>query len=99
MRSRFVFRDGAMIAAHLAPRQPSKRSDLPCPAIRSDGMDVTRNPANGLLYDSRSAYERGVRDAGCVIVGNDVPELAPRPIETPGGLERDIKDAIDQLSG
>ncbi len=48
-----------------------KRSELPAPFIRSDGMDAIMNHANGLMYDSRSAYERGVRDAGCEIVGSE----------------------------
>ncbi|MDB5441093.1 MAG: hypothetical protein JWM33_3520 [Caulobacteraceae bacterium] len=41
------------------------------PAIRTDGMAETWNPADGRTYDSRSAYERAVKAAGCEIVGND----------------------------
>lgn len=98
---RYVWRDGELIPKHLAPRVPVARSSLPAPYIRSDGMDATLNHANGLLYDSKSAYERAVKDAGCEIVGNDSAFQGNRMHETttPGGLENDIKDAIDQLGG
>jgi len=56
-------------------RAPARaRSDLPCPMIRTDTMDATWNPANGQFYESRSAYEKAVRQAGCEIVGNEVPK-------------------------
>jgi hypothetical protein len=74
-----------------------KRSDLPMPAIRSDGMDPIVNHANGLLYDSRSAYERAVKDAGCVIVGNDIPDVASPSVPDERDMERDIKTAIEQV--
>jgi len=73
------------------------RSDLPMPAIRSDGMDPIMNHANGLMYDSRSAYERGVKDAGCVIVGDDKLTPSPRPVLSDRELKQDIKTAIDQV--
>ncbi len=73
------------------------RSDLPMPAIRSDGMDPIMNHANGLMYDSRSAYERGVKDAGCVIVGDDKLTPSPRPVLSDRELKQDIKTAIEQV--
>jgi len=73
------------------------RSSLPMPAIRSDGMDPIMNHANGLIYDSRSAYERGVKDAGCVIVGDDKLTPSPRPVLSDRELKQDIKTAIDQV--
>lgn len=96
---RYVMRDGELIERHKAPRLRVQRSDLPCPYIRPDGMSDIRNPVDGLLYDSRSSYERAVRDAGCEIVGDDPAFSDPKPREmtTPGGLEQDIKDACEQL--
>lgn len=60
-------------------------------------MDPIVNHANGLMYDSRSAYERAVKDAGCVIVGND--KIDPvAPVEpTLAEVSADIKTAIDQV--
>lgn len=36
--------------------------------IISDGMRATRCPADGRVYDSRSAYMAAVRRAGCEVV-------------------------------
>jgi hypothetical protein len=74
-----------------------KRSELAAPFIRADGMDPIMNHANGLMYDSRSAYERGVKDAGCEIVGNEKLTAKPRPTLSDRELKQDIKTAIDQV--
>ena len=73
------------------------RSHLPMPAIRADGMDPIMNHANGLIYDSRSAYERGVKDAGCEIVGNEKLTPKPRGVLSDRELKQDIKTAIDHV--
>lgn len=73
------------------------RSHLPMPAIRADGMDPIINHANGLIYDSRSAYERGVKDAGCEIVGSERIEPKARPVLSDRELKQDIKTAMDQV--
>jgi hypothetical protein len=73
------------------------RSDLPMPYVRVDGMDPIINHANGLIYDSRSAYERGVRDAGCEIVGGEKIEPKARPVLSDRELKQDIKTAMDQV--
>ena len=73
------------------------RSDLPMPAIRADGMSPIMNHANGLMYDSRSAYERGVKDAGCEIIGNEKIEPKPRAVLSDRELKQDIKTAMDQV--
>lgn len=76
-----------------------KRSHaVAAPYIRPDGMSATWNPATGRTYDSRSAYYRAVKDAGCEIVGDDAPLPDAPPAFEPSGVERDIKDAIDQLT-
>ena len=74
-----------------------KRSELPAPFIRSDGMDPIMNHANGQMYDSRSAYERGVRDAGCEIVGGEKIKPNARPVLSDRELKQDIKTAMDQV--
>ena len=101
--TRYVWRNGELYEAHKAPpRVRGPRSALPSPYIRPDGMSDLRNHANGLLYDSKSAYYKAVREAGCEIVGDDPsfnePQTA-REMDTPGGIEQDLKAAIDQLSG
>lgn len=73
------------------------RSDLPMPAIRADGMSPIMNHADGQMYDSRSAYERGVKAAGCEIIGSEKIEPKPRPVLSDRELKQDIKTAMDQV--
>lgn len=97
---RYVWREGELYEAHKAPPRPrGPRSRLSAPYIRTDGMDVIVNHANGLLYDSKSAYYRAVKDAGCEIVGDDPNWGQPKApeFESPDGIEQDIKDATEQL--
>lgn len=69
------------------------RSDLPSPMLIRDGMEPTLNPANGKRYDSKRAYERAVRAAGCEIIGNESPRAAPRPqLDDP---VNDIREAME----
>ena len=73
------------------------RSDLPCPAIRADGMGDTLSHADGKTYDSRSAYERALKDSGHHIVeAGENTGSTPLMDDVPG-LEQDLKDAYDQL--
>ena len=56
--------------------------------VIGDSMPDTWNPATNRKYDSKSAYRRDTRAAGCEIVGNDnahrtVPKAKVRePVET-----------------
>lgn len=68
-----------------------------CPMLIRDAMDDVINPVNGKPYDSKRAYERDVRAAGCVIVGNEKHDTVHMPPPVPG-VEEDIKQAIEQLS-
>lgn len=78
----------------LDPVEESKRSALSAPMIISDNMNPIRSMADGKVYDSKSAYERGVKATGCRIVGND--RLDSSRTEAPRA-GRDIKRAIEQL--
>jgi hypothetical protein len=92
---RWVPRDewDAMVDAH------KKANPRRGPYIITDGLADTWNPVNGQTYDSKSAYYQAVKDAGCEIVGGDSSLSKPRgPMETPGGVEKDIKQAIEVLS-
>src|ERR1700720_2878950 len=51
------------------------RSSLPCPSIIRDGLDDVKNPVDGKVYDSKSAYYQAVRAAGCEIVGNEAEKM------------------------
>lgn len=95
MRGTFVLRDGKLVPKHLAaPLTELNRSSLPSPMLIRDGMDSTWNPVNGQHYDSKRAYEKAVRAAGCEIVGNEKLKASPRP-ELPDPVH-DVVQAIAQ---
>lgn len=89
----WVFRNGEWIDRNIAPPPIVSRSDLPGPMLIRDSMEPTLNPANGRRYDSKRAYERAVREAGCVIVGSETPTHSPRPISDP---TQDIVQAVEK---
>lgn len=60
-------------------------------------MDPTLNHADGQMYDSRSSYERAVKEAGCEIIGSEKIEPKPRPVLSDRELKQDIKTAMDQV--
>lgn len=97
--ARYRMHDGELLPLHEWARHqpPPKRSHLAKPYIRTDGMASTVNPVDGREYDSRSAYERTLKTHDCHVVepGENTGKL--REMESPAGLERDIKDAIEQL--
>lgn len=84
------------------PERNMARSDFATPRLIRDGLEDVWNPVNGKVYDSKSAYYRAVRDAGCEIAGNDssVMDAHERPVtvSTPGGLQDDLKQAWEQHS-
>lgn len=59
------------------------------------GISGVLNPADGKRYDSRSAYERAVKDKGLVIVGDD-PVKPSRPKSKPIDWEKAVSEVIKQ---
>lgn len=64
------------VAAARRERAEAARSGLSAPMIISDHLDGVQNPCDGKTYDSKSAYYRAVKDAGCEIVGNEAEKIA-----------------------
>ena len=62
------------------------------------GVQGVRNPVNGLMYDSKSAYERAVKESGHVIVGNDSSFKEPKKREQRGNYDcrKELKLAMEQ---
>lgn len=58
-----------------AARRERARSSLACPSIIRDELDNVKNPVDGKLYDSKSAYYQAVKAAGCEIVGNEAEKM------------------------
>jgi hypothetical protein len=88
VRERFVVCDGALVpwpqvAAARRARAAAAQSDLPAPMVIRDALDGVMNPCDGKRYDSKSAYYRAVKDAGCVIVGNEAGKMAEAAMPHP----------------
>lgn len=70
---------GALHALHKWPHncldEPPQRSEFPAPYIQNDnlpgGIHGLRSMADGRMYDSKSRYLRGVKNAGCEVIGNE----------------------------
>lgn len=92
-RETFVMRDGlAVLKDEAAPLHASA-------FILRDQMDATWHPANGGYYDSKSAFRKATRAAGCIEVGD--AKVTPR-VGGPPKLDNrqranDIKRSIYQL--
>lgn len=91
MRTTFVIRDGQLVEKRYAA--PVNAS----PYVISDGMDATLNMANGQTYDSKRAYQKAVRAAGCEIVGNDPSISQPHRHQEMSDPSRDVRQAYEQL--
>lgn len=67
--------------------------------ILSDTLDGVVNPVDGRRYDSKSAYVRAVREAGCEIVGND-PAFGTHTARgyEPRDVGCDVQQAIEALN-
>ena len=66
-RETYVIRDGELVPKHLAAPlyEPSA-----APNVIRDGMDPTMHMATGRMFDSKSAFRRETRAAGCIEVGD-----------------------------
>lgn len=92
-RGVWVIRDNELIPKHLAP--PLNRKFAEGPMVIGDCMDRTLNPADGRQYDSKRAYYKAVRAAGCEIIGNEAGTASSRPqMHDPVD---EIKAAIEQI--
>ena len=85
----------AACAGHFASRGPA--SDLPAPMLIRDSMPPIVSMADRKVYDSKRAYERGVRAAGCVIVGDEKKPFEGKREFVPQGVGESVKQAIEQL--
>jgi hypothetical protein len=92
-RATYVLRNGELVEKHLAP---PLHASSDAPQVIRDGMEPTFNHATGRLYDSKRAFERDTRRAGCVIVGDERLPARQPGLDRPGA---DIKRAIEQLKG
>jgi hypothetical protein len=48
-----------------------KPKDVAAPYVQQDSMAPTWHPADGQMYESKSAFRAATKASGCVEVGND----------------------------
>lgn len=93
-RGVFVLRDGKLVPKHLArPLHQKTESHY----VISDGMEPAKNHADGRVYDSKRAFSKATRRAGCVEVGNEVMKKADTDYSPPG-LPQDIMRAMEEIN-
>ena len=97
-RETYVFRAGAVVHKEFAPALHASNS---APNVIRDGMDETWHPANGKRYESKAAFRKATRAAGCCEVGDqkDFGGRKAPPVLSKERRARDIKTAIEQLRG
>ncbi len=91
----WVFRDGEWIDRNKA--RPLHEKYGSGPMIIGDTMDQTWNPADGRHYDSKQAYYKAVRDAGCEIIGGQNPSSGVNARPELSDPVDDIKQAIERV--
>jgi hypothetical protein len=65
------------------------------PYVHDDTMAPSWHPADGRMYDSKSAFRRTTRAAGCVEVGNDYQSESRKREYKPLSWKQEIAEAID----
>lgn len=60
------------------------------------GTKGVRNPVDGKVYDSKSAYHKSVRAAGCQVVGNEPIPAKKREIRGDFDCRREVAQAIER---
>ena len=81
-------------------RHDQKRSSLPAPAYISDdlGPNGLLNHADGRVYTSKAKYLRGVKDAGCEVIGNEKLKPKPKaPVRLSDELRREIRQRVQAI--
>jgi hypothetical protein len=60
----------------------------------NDTMADTFNPADGKMYDSKSAYYKAVKSKGLEIVGNDAPVKPSAPKQQKIDWEKAVAESL-----
>jgi hypothetical protein len=93
-RESYVIRNGELVPKHLAAPLHEPNA---APNVIRDGMEPTMHMATGRIFESKSAFRRETKAAGCVEIGTH--QFKPRvPIKMDKRQRvQDIQRAIFQL--
>jgi hypothetical protein len=115
-RETIVFIDGKLVTKEIdgvltPPYLRLRDQDKANPFARygrdtlGDNVNGILNHADGKHYDSKSQYNRAVRNAGCRVVGNDFNNIKPWQSPSARGVRGDfnvrpqLKQALEQVRG
>lgn len=99
-RGTWVYRNGRLVekGGPLDVRMASARSDMPCPMLISDSMELTEH-VDGRFYSSKSTYRRVTKAHGLIEVGNDPGRFnRPKRPDRDKGIDQAIDKAIARAS-
>ena len=93
-RETYVYRPGKGVIPR-SEAAPLHAADQAFYAI-ADGMSAIQSMVDGRMYDSKSAYYRSVKAAGCEVIGGD---QVPRQRRDMPPVGADLRRAIQQHGG
>lgn len=93
-RETFVCRNGKIVSKQsAAPLETGKRVH-----VISDVMEPVRHMGTGRMHDSKSQFRSDTRAIGAEEVGTDPAIARARPRNEPGGIEIDVKRAMQEVA-
>lgn len=63
----------------------------------NDSLDYVMNPVNGQRYTSKGKYYQAVRDAGCVVIGNEKPKPRKQEVRGDFNVRKELTEATRQV--
>lgn len=93
---RYVWHKGEWVEAWVG--QALTEPCLPTPGIITDDMVPACHPVSGVVVDSKSAFRRMTKDAGCVELGNDAAQVVAQRPEPDRTIRQDIHKAWQKLA-
>lgn len=75
---------------------PDARSDLPCPRIMSDSIEIT-SMVDGKTYTSKAALRASYREKGYMEVGNEELKPPPKPEPDRKAIRESAAKALSQV--
>lgn len=90
----YVIRNGKLVDKAVAEPLITGCS---APAVILDTMDHTWHPATGEMIDSKSAFRRRTREAGCEEIGNERPKMRQPTQLSKQDRVQSIRRAFEEL--
>lgn len=87
--------DGRQVYRRIRERTEA-RSDLPCPMIVSDQVEV-KSMVDGQIYTSKRALRQSYRDKGYVEIGNEQQKMPVKPKPDRRAIRNSVRGALSKV--